>query len=182
MIHYNQETSPLAELIVNTCDTTRPEPEYLRTPADLARYLRSWSIPIAQAPDEQDLADVLALRSRLRSVFEAGDLAVAAAVLNELLEGARAKPRIILTPEGTVSLELDVEDGLPLARRLAIEAALSLGAALERYGIERLHVCNASPCTDVFIDTSRNHTRRYCCEQCANRHNVAAYRQRKKTA
>jgi predicted RNA-binding Zn ribbon-like protein len=75
-----------------------------------------------------------------------------------------------------------VDEGLPLARRLGAEAALELSAALERYGIERLHVCSATPCTEVFLDTTRNHTRRYCCEQCANRHNVAAYRHRKKAA
>jgi predicted RNA-binding Zn ribbon-like protein len=85
-------------------------------------------------------------------------------------------------PNGSIKLELHVEEDLPLATRLAAESALGLSAALEQYGIERLHVCSAVPCTDVFIDTSRNHTRRYCCEQCANRHNVAAHRQRQRTA
>ncbi len=182
MSNYYQDTPLLAEKIVNTCDTTRPEPEYLREPTDLARYLHSWNIQLAQAPDEQDLAEVLALRRRLRSVFEARDMAVAAEVLNELLEGVRVRPHIGLKPDGRINLDLHVGEDLPLARRLAAEAALGLSMALDQYGIERLHVCKAQPCTDVFIDTSRNHTRRYCCEQCANRHNVAAYRQRHRTA
>ena len=182
MSHYQHESRLLAEQIVNTCDTTRPEPEYLRAPADLARYVQRWNIPLAQIPDAQDLADVLVLRRRLRAVFEARDMSVAAGILNELLEGVRVRPHIGLRPDGRIKLDLDVGEDLPLARRLAAEAALGLSAALEQYGIERLHVCKALPCTDVFIDTSRNHTRRYCCEQCANRHNVAAYRQRHKTA
>ena len=182
MKYYHEESQSLAEQIINTCDTTRPEPEYLRAPADLARYLRSWNIPLPQGPTAQDLDEVLVLRRRLRAVFEAHDMAVAAGVLNELLEGVRVKPYIGLTPDGSIKLELDVGEDLPVARRLAAEAALGLSAALARYGVERLHVCNAVPCTDVFIDTSRNHTRRYCCEQCANRHNVAAYRQRQRTA
>jgi predicted RNA-binding Zn ribbon-like protein len=181
MKHYHEEFGLLAEQIVNTRDTTRPEPEYLRTPVDLGSYLQRWNIPVAQEPTAQDLAEVLVLRGRLRSVFEAHDLAVAARVLNELLEGVRVRPHIGLTPDGRIQLELDVKEDLPLVRRLGTEAALGLSAALEQYGIERLHVCNATPCTDVFIDTSRNHTRRYCCEQCANRHNVAAYRQRQRT-
>jgi predicted RNA-binding Zn ribbon-like protein len=181
MRYYNQDTPLLAEKIVNTCDTTQPEPEYLRTPADLARYLRSWNIPLAQSPDAQDLAGVLVLRRRLREVFEARETAVAAEALNELLEDVRVRPHIGLTPDGGIELDLDVGADLPLARRLAAEAALGLSAALEQYGIGRFHVCNAAPCTDVFVDTSRNHTRRYCCEQCANRHNVAAYRQRQRT-
>jgi hypothetical protein len=115
-------------------------------------------------------------------VFEAGKMAVAAGILNELLEGVRVTPHIRLMPHGNINLELDVGQELPLARRLGVEAALGLSSALEQYGIERLHVCSAAPCTDVFIDTSRNHTRRYCCEQCANRHNVAAHRRRQRTA
>ena len=109
-------------------------------------------------------------------------MTIAAGVLNELLEGVRVTPHLGLTPEGSIKLELDIGEELSLARRLAAEAALGLSAALEQYGIERLQVCNAAPCTDVFVDTSRNHTRRYCCEQCANRHNVAAHRQRQRTA
>jgi predicted RNA-binding Zn ribbon-like protein len=180
--HYKEGVRLLAEKIINTSDTTQPEPEYLRAPADLARYLKSWNIPLAQIPDAQDLADVLVLRRRLRSVFEAGDMTEAAGVLNELLEGVWVRPHIEVTPDGSIKLELDAGENLPLARRLATEAGLELSTALEQYGIGRLHVCNASPCTDVFIDTSRNHTRRYCCEQCANRHNVAAHRQRQRTA
>jgi predicted RNA-binding Zn ribbon-like protein len=182
MSHYGQESELLAEKIVNTTDATRAEPEYLRAPADLARYLHSWNIPLAREPTAQDLAEVLVLRSRLRSVFEAGEMAVAAGILNELLEGVRVTPHIGLMPHGNIKLELDVGQELPLARRLAAEAAIGLSAALEQYGIERLHVCSAAPCTDVFIDTSRNHTRRYCSEQCANRHNVAAHRRRQRTA
>ena len=182
MNHYHDESQSLAEKIVNTCDTTRPEPEYLRAPADLARYLRSWNILLAQGPTAQDLDEVLVLRRRLRSVFEARDMAAAAGVLNELLEGVRVRPHIGLTSDGSIKLELEVGENLPVARRLAAEAALGLSAALQHYGVERLHVCSAAPCTDVFIDTSRNHTRRYCCEQCANRHNVAAYRQRQRSA
>ncbi len=182
MSHYHQDARLLAEQIINTCDTTRAEPEYLRAPADLARYLRSWNIPLAQVPDAQDLADVLVLRRRLRAVFEARDMTIAAGILNELLEGVRVRPHVGLLPDGSSKLELDIGEDLPLTRRLAAEAALGLSAALEQYGIARLHVCNAVPCTDVFIDTSRNHTRRYCCEQCANRHNVAVHRQRQRTA
>jgi predicted RNA-binding Zn ribbon-like protein len=178
--HY-QGSGLLAEKIVNTRDTTRAEPEYLRTPADLARYVQSWNIPLVQQPTVQDLAEVLNLRRHLRSVFEARDTAVAVGVLNKLFQGVRVRPYIELMPDGSIKLELNVDEDLPLARRLAAEAALGLSAVLEQYGIERLHVCNAAPCTDVFIDTSRNHTRRYCCAQCANRHNVAAHRQRQRT-
>lgn len=180
-MRYYQDVELLAERIINTRDTTQTEPEYLRTPTDLARYLHEWDIHLAQEPTAQDLAEVLVLRRRLRAVFEAGDMAVAAEVLNGLLEGVWVKPQIELMLNGGIDLNLEVGEDLPLARRLGAEAVLGLSAALQQYGIERLHVCNAAPCTDVFLDTSRNHTRRYCCIQCANRHNVAAHRQRQRT-
>ena len=85
MLNHYKDTLLLAEQIINTCDTTRPEPEYLRTPTDLERYVRRWNIPLVQEPDAQDLAEVLALRRRLRSVFETRDMAVVAGILNELL-------------------------------------------------------------------------------------------------
>jgi predicted RNA-binding Zn ribbon-like protein len=180
MNHYGQSMQSLAEQIINTRDTTQPEPEFLRTPADLERYLQRWSIAPARKPTAEDLAEVRALRDRLRAVFEAGDMAVAVGVLNDLLQGVRVTPQFGLKPDGSITLALEVGEELPLVRRLAAEAALGLSAALEQYGIERLHVCGAAPCTEVFIDTSRNHSRRYCCEQCANRHNVAAHRRRQK--
>jgi predicted RNA-binding Zn ribbon-like protein len=64
--------------------------------------------------------------------------------------------------------------------RLTIEAALGIAHALERHGPARLRQCAASPCEEAFIDTSRNGSRRYCCERCANRHNVAAFRRRQR--
>jgi predicted RNA-binding Zn ribbon-like protein len=179
---YVQDVKLLAEQIVNTRDTTLPEPEFLHTPADLANYLQLWNISRVDEPTAQDLAEVLELRDRLRAVFEAGEMAAAVEVLNELLQEVRVRPQLGLKPDGSMKLELAVGEELPLAQWLAAEAALGLSAALEQYGIERLHVCGAAPCTEVFIDTSRNHSRRYCCEQCANRHNVAAHRRRQKTA
>jgi predicted RNA-binding Zn ribbon-like protein len=182
MSRYSQDTQLLAEQIINTRDTTQQEPEFLRTPADLASYLQRWNIAPVREPTAQDLAEVLVLRDRLRTVFEVGDLTVAVGILNKLLQGVRVRPQIGLKPDGSITLELEVGEEMPLARRLAAEAALGLSTALDQYGIERLHICRAVPCTEVFIDTSRNHSRRYCCEQCANRHNVAAHRQRQKTA
>jgi predicted RNA-binding Zn ribbon-like protein len=178
--HYRRDLQLLAEQIINTVDTTRPEPEYLRAPADLARYVKRWNIPLAQAPDAHDLAEVLVLRRRLRAVYEARDMTVAAGILNELLDGIWVRPQLGLQPNGSITLNLAVGADLPLARRLGAEAALGLAAALKQYGLERFHVCKAAPCTEVFVDTSRNHTRRYCCAQCANRHNVSAFRKRQR--
>ena len=47
-------------------------------------------------------------------------------------------------------------------------------------GWQRLGVCSAEGCDDVYVDTSRNASRRYCSNTCASRSTVAAYRARQK--
>ena len=49
-------------------------------------------------------------------------------------------------------------------------------------GPTRLGVCRASSCTNVYVDTSPNQSRRYCSDRCSSRANVAAYRARQKAA
>ncbi|CAN5768492.1 hypothetical protein BH23ACT5_BH23ACT5_02510 [soil metagenome] len=47
-------------------------------------------------------------------------------------------------------------------------------------GLARLGVCASNTCDDVFIDTSRNRSRRHCTTTCGTRENVAAYRRRQR--
>ena len=37
-------------------------------------------------------------------------------------------------------------------------------------------------CTNVYVDTSPNQSRRYCSDRCSSRANVAAYRARRRAA
>jgi predicted RNA-binding Zn ribbon-like protein len=50
--------------------------------------------------------------------------------------------------------------------------------AIQTEGWERFGVCDALPCRCVYIDRSRNRSRRYCCQLCADRVAAAAYRER----
>ena len=44
---------------------------------------------------------------------------------------------------------------------------------------ERLQVCSGEHCEDVYVDLSRNRSRKFCDGTCGTRANVAAYRARK---
>ncbi len=172
------------EKLVNSYDVDPGEeqPEHLMTPDDLAGLLEQWGVLApGEACSEQDLATIRDLRHRLRAVFEAVDEAVAARALNALLIDAPVTS--VLQPADDSGWRLDVraDPTLPLARRVAIEAALGLADAIEEYGFARLSVCDADPCRDVFLDISRNRSRRYCGPKCASRHNVAAFRQRQRS-
>ena len=62
------------------------------------------------------------------------------------------------------------------------ESLLGLANLVCDLGPTRLGVCDAAPCTDVFVDTSPNRSRRYCSDRCSSRANVAAYRARRKAS
>lgn len=183
MNHYTRRDAALAENLVNTHDVTLPEPEYLRGPTDLDRFLSERGLlPEGCSVTREDLRAVRALRDPIRTVFEAKDGLVAARALNGLLEGATLAPLAETRPDDSWHLGLRVSRDLPLPKRVAVEAALGLVEALGRRGLDRLRACAADPCRDVFVDTSRNGSRRYCGPGCANRHNVASFRSRRRAA
>ena len=62
------------------------------------------------------------------------------------------------------------------------QALLGLATLVCDLGPTRLGVCAAERCTNVYVDTSPNQSRRYCSERCSSRANVAAYRARQKAA
>jgi predicted RNA-binding Zn ribbon-like protein len=49
-------------------------------------------------------------------------------------------------------------------------------------GADRFGTCTAAGCTDVFLDTTRNRSRRFCSERCATRSHVAALRSRRRAS
>ena len=69
-----------------------------------------------------------------------------------------------------------------VAELLIAESLMGLSTLVCDLGATRLGVCDASPCSDVFVDTSPNQSRRYCSDRCSSRANVAAYRARQKAA
>lgn len=177
MTAYDDRRVELALSLVNTFDPYYDQPESLREPADLACFLQQWDITPDRPLDQRDLAQAHALRGRLAAVFDAPAAAVAA-TLNNLLAGARLLPHLAADATGSWRLELAADPDTGALERLTIETTLGLAQALERHGPARLRRCAASPCEEAFIDTSRNRSRRYCSQRCANRHNVAAFRRR----
>jgi predicted RNA-binding Zn ribbon-like protein len=57
---------------------------------------------------------------------------------------------------------------------------MGLAVLVTTLGVDRLGICQATPCRRAYLDTSSNRSRRYCSERCASRANVAAYRARKR--
>ena len=68
---------------------------------------------------------------------------------------------------------------MPLANRMAVEAAMAMTDVIRMGELSRLRVCAADDCNNVVVDLSKNRSRRYCEAGCGNRANVAAYRARR---
>ena len=174
------------QMAVDLVNTRNPltEKDDLTTVTDLdnflARYETDWPGEDWHPgrPTRQDLREVLELRMRLRAVFATENPEEAAARLNEILAGATAVPRIS-THSGDPHLHFEPQGG-GTAAWLASATAMGLGVALCDGGLERFGLCSSHSCVDVFVDGSKNRSRRHCSTTCATRENVAALRQRQR--
>ena len=61
------------------------------------------------------------------------------------------------------------------------EFATALALIVDGYGPDRFGVCGAHQCEAVYIDLTRNASRRYCSAACTARAKTAAYRSRRQT-
>ncbi len=127
-----------------------------------------------------DLDSMRALRATVRQVFEAENESSAAEIINRLIHDAKTSP-YLTDHDGHWHMHYTSMQA-PISDRIGAICGMVLAAVVERYGIERLGICAAEDCGDVFIDTSRNRSKRFCNDTCSSRTNVAAYRARNKAA
>lgn len=171
----------LAVDLVNTWDELVDPPELIEG-ADDVRYWLDWHglHTVALGIRDRDVERVLQLRGRLESAFDAEDEAHAVALLNELARENGTPPRLERAGDDwRLRSWPDEREGLPA---VAAYAAVSLLEAIRDLGWSRFGRCAGAPCRCAFVDRSRNRSRRYCCELCADRVAQAQHRRRKKAA
>lgn len=175
--HYTDHCVQAAADLVNTQGSIT-ENEYLGTAKEVVEFLADHEFSGPFDVTKADIAELHRVRDRLRDVFLADDHKAAAALLNQLLEELDVKP-YLTDHDGSWHMHYAPEDA-SIGRRVASASAMGLASVIGEYGFNRLGVCAADNCKDVFVDMSRNHSRRYCNEICSSRVNVAAYRARHK--
>jgi len=168
----------LAVAIVNTWETLHEPHEGLQDVDDLRIFLRAVGrSEAAEAATGRDLEEFKQLRGRLRQVFETDDVAEAASVLNAIATESGAVPRLAPGSNGW-RLEFGPEDG-SIASRLGATAAGALIEVVRAHGLTRFGTCAAEPCTCAYVDRTKNRSKRYCCELCADRAAQRDYRARR---
>lgn len=138
---------------------------------------------------DRDATALRRFQRDLRGVFEAsadGDEQEVVDLLNALLAKHPVTPYIaghVPGGDGAPNWHMHVADRRSsVAELLVAESLMGLSTLVCDLGATRLGVCQASPCDDVFVDTSPNQSRRYCSDRCSSRANVAAYRARQRAA
>jgi predicted RNA-binding Zn ribbon-like protein len=125
-----------------------------------------------------EAVELAKLAGRLRPVFlaaEDGATDRVAELVNALLADYRSSP------------QLSRHDGEPWHLHFTSSAAgtewgagcaTGLAVVVDSQATGRLGVCRAEGCDRVYVDVSRNASRRFCSESCLNRTKVAAFRAR----
>lgn len=162
---------------VNTRDVEE-ETDSIGDPRGLQVWIRERTGDYVDAPGEEALARLLALRESLRALLrtnngeeiEPGELAP----LEEAAE--RSRFRTTFSADGRLDLAPARSDlsGFEARLLLAIERLQSDGAW------SRLKACTEDACQWAFYDTTRNHSRTWCSmDVCGNREKTRRYRARR---
>lgn len=174
--HYTTRPVELAVSLVNTKGTAT---DTLSSATELKEFLddyRELWDGVAKPPRKNEIDAVRELRESLREILEAEDDQEASKMVNELLDAYGAKPRLS-THSGDPHLHFEPVESAMVCWLGAI-TAMGLASVIVEHGVDRFGVCGSGTCHDVFIDTSRNRSRRHCSNTCSTREAVAAYRKR----
>lgn len=132
--------------------------------------------------DEARLRGYRARLDQIAELCETGDAQAAIGMLNELLAQTGATPQIVAHDGRGPHIHVSRPDA-PMADRIAAHLAMGVAELVVAGQSQRLRSCASPDCRAVFIDLSRNRSRRYCDSRtCGNRLHVAAYRARKAAA
>jgi predicted RNA-binding Zn ribbon-like protein len=136
--------------------------------------------PSAAQLRRRDVPGFEALAQRLRQVFSdlhRGDVDTAASQLNDLLAVHPAHPHLA-KDDGRWRLHHHPVDAalVPMVTAICAEGmARTIGAGAG----DRLGTCDSDDCDRVFLDVSKNGSRRFCSTTCQNRVKAAAFRRRR---
>ncbi|MBW6437468.1 CGNR zinc finger domain-containing protein [Actinoplanes hulinensis] len=175
------DTAEALDFVVALANTapgaSRSGEDELATVGQLREMLRHYVYSGRIDHDQAELEAVRAARESLRSVWTL-DRDAAVEAVNRMLREARALP-FLTRHDGSDWHIHATEPDAPLAERIRVEAALALIDVIRMNETGRLRVCEAPDCTGLFLDLSRNGSKRFCSVRCGNRVNMIAFRARR---
>jgi len=175
-MNYDTYGSNAVELAIDLANADRDDPKWVREFLDA--HVEWFTAGTALELEPADAGSVAQTASLVRDVALAENGADVMARLNELLALASPKP-YATDHDGELHLHYARPDA-GAVEQLTTTVAMGLSQVVVQHGWQRLGVCSAEGCGNVYVDTSRNASRRYCSNTCASRSTVAAYRARQR--
>jgi predicted RNA-binding Zn ribbon-like protein len=123
--------------------------------------------------------------AELRGAFAAvaaGDVDDAARRVNGMLRATGAHPLLARHDDETWHIHFHAADEASRVKGWAAGCATGLAVVLGGEYFDRLGVCTAPHCDRVYVDTSRNGSKRFCSTACQNRVKAAAFREVRREA
>jgi predicted RNA-binding Zn ribbon-like protein len=178
-IHDTEKSLRAAAALVNTLPETDTEGiDRLVSQGDFDAYLDEYAYTGTLRRDDDELAAVRANRPRLRELWDV-DREGAVPLVNAMLRDGRAQPQLVVHDEFDWHIHATESDA-PLAVRMLVESAMAFVDVIRSDQWDRVRICEADDCESVYVDFSKNGSKRYCdTGNCGNRMNVIAYRRRK---
>lgn len=177
---FAHDTTVVLSWLAALVNTELEGEELLTDPTALDDLLSAWAMSGRRLGTATELAQVRSIRTRIAAAWDVTDSAQLAEIANGLFADCAGRP--FLTRHDRQDWHLHLTDSeAPLGRRIGAEAAMAFVDLIRSGGLDRLQRCVADDCTAVFVDLTKNRSRRFCeTGNCANRAHVAAYRSRRR--
>lgn len=172
----------LAIELVNTVDMLNDPPDFLTDLDRLRRFLRYVGHEAAtKGLTESDLNNLRSVRYDITIAIDQPAPASAAKRLNRLAETLDMRPRV----ESTGERSWDIRYGHSPRQGpsfIGPSAVMGLLQLIVNEEWDRIGRCAGAPCCCIFVDRSRNRSRHFCSQLCADRVNQASKRRRMRDA
>lgn len=178
-IHDTRSALEVTVAVVNSLPSSSSEGlDTLTSIEDLTEFLTYFPYTGRLTLDEDELAGLRAVRPRLAQLWDV-DRDGAVPLVNAMLSDGAALPQLAIHDGYDWHVHATSDDA-ELATRIMVETAMAFVDIIRSDEYQRVRRCEADDCESVYIDYSRNGSKRYCDEgNCGNRMNVNAYRARK---
>lgn len=169
---------PAAHPSLSLCNTAGPDRDDIETCQGLAHwYVAAGLTDDPPVVTPSDLSAARALRAAMRTALVGGDALGLARVAEDWLASA---PGCLCVDSATLEPRFTPADR---SSRCLMVAAVLDALALAREARGRVRECAAPECGALYVDTSRNGSRRWCSmERCGARAKASAYYRRHRRA
>lgn len=171
---YPAELVRMLEFIADLCNRRRQGE--LDSAASLKAICATWQFPGASTATRADAEATWAHLATIETMWDA-DRDRLAAMANRLLRSCDARPHLVRHDDLDWHMH-GLPAGAPIADAIAVNAAMGLADLVRADDVVRLKRCGDARCDRMFLDLSRNRSRRFCSTTCQSRTNVAAFRAR----